>query len=529
VSGTEVLRNPTVLEILNLVRTGVVHGLVVADLDRLFRPTEPTDYAILQVFKDTNATIYSGDTEYKLGTKDGQLMSNLRSAISGFEIQLMKERQQGAREEKRRKGHCPTNRLTMPYGTTFNRTTQRWEWTEKAATVAEVFRLIDEGERNYSKLAKRFGVTAQTIRNWLANQIYIGWKVWSQKRGEKRLSQTGKSYRAKVNRQGGEIIRAKVLEPLISEEVWNRVQAIAKETHFNHIERLTKDTAVNLGAGVLVCGYCGHPFYCASGKRSDGKRHGYYQCKSRYYLYRNELGGCKQPHVRQSEMDALIEAFAVETLTDEKTLGGIIEASLDRMSAVVRPFPVAASAEANLQALKKREKRLVDAYEAGEIELPDLRQRREDIRKLTAAAERTGSERERKQDFDLEQFVGLVVRGALRLRRITDLKEKKELIHALFSKIVVKDDAITEFELRADLKTALRTGLVTADGLIHLAGPFRLKPEVSDLPPGTKRCLHCKEMFPVEQYRGASNRCRPCVAKQSHEAYLRRRQHGRKA
>src|SRR5437899_3955825 len=52
-SGTQVLHNRDVQEILQLISSKVVTGLVVADLDRLFRPAEPTDYAILQSFKDT--------------------------------------------------------------------------------------------------------------------------------------------------------------------------------------------------------------------------------------------------------------------------------------------------------------------------------------------------------------------------------------------------------------------------------------------------------------------------------------------
>lgn len=47
----------------------VVQGLVAADVDWLFRPTEPTDYAILQVFKDTNATTYSDETAYRYGQR----------------------------------------------------------------------------------------------------------------------------------------------------------------------------------------------------------------------------------------------------------------------------------------------------------------------------------------------------------------------------------------------------------------------------------------------------------------------------
>lgn len=519
VSGTDVLRNPKVIEILEMIRSGVASGLVVADLDRLFRPTEPTDYAILQVFKDTDATIYSGDVEYRLGTKDGQLLSGIRSAVSAFEIQLSKERQRGACEEQRRRGRSPTNRLTEPVGTTFNRTTQKWEWTAEAAIVSEVFRLVDEeGERNYSKLGKQFGVSGQTIRNWLRNPIYTGWRIWKQKRGEKRVSRTGKVYRLKVDRAEEDVIRVRVLDPLITEERFQRVQKVAEEIVFNHIERLKRDETINFGTGISVCGYCGERLYCSSGKSIKGKKAGYYGCRANYYLFRERLGGCTQRNLPKPTVDELIEGFACQTLTSPKSLTGIIEASLQRTAEIVRPFPTT-----DQQALKRREKRLVDAYEAGEIELEDLRRRREELRRVAAVAERAGSEQHRRQEFDLEQFVRMVVRGAHRLRRISDRKEKKEIIHALLESVTVKDDGIVSFTLRADLRTALETQQQTADAPIHLATPFRLRPAKEELPPGTTRCLHCEQVLPTETFRAGSNRCHPCVATQMRSAYERRK------
>lgn len=100
-SGTEVLRNSEIQEILKIVSTGV--GLVVADLDRLFRPTEPADYVILQVFKDSGSIIFSGETEYNLANKDSALFASMRSAYSAYEIQLFKDRVRAAHREKGRR------------------------------------------------------------------------------------------------------------------------------------------------------------------------------------------------------------------------------------------------------------------------------------------------------------------------------------------------------------------------------------------------------------------------------------------
>ena len=252
VSGTQVLNNPDIQEILKLVSSRVVTGLVIADLDRLFRPAQPTDYAILQAFKDTGAIIYSGDTEYDLTNRDSALFANIRSAISGFELQLMKDRQNGAREAKRRQGKCPTNELTLPIGVSFDRKQQRFFYNERIATVVELFRLYDqEGIHNYHELGRRTGLSNLTARNLLRNPLYCGWRVISQKRGDRTTSRTGKLYRKKTNRAPDEVIKVKVIEtPAVSQECFDRVQASMDRVVLNHRESRKRDQAFNFGTGI---------------------------------------------------------------------------------------------------------------------------------------------------------------------------------------------------------------------------------------------------------------------------------------
>jgi DNA invertase Pin-like site-specific DNA recombinase len=95
VSGTAVASDPVIKDIFRSILDGTISGVVVADLDRLYRPDEPQSFAVLQVFKDMGAKIYSGDAEYDLRTKDGLLFSSIRGAIAGFELGLIKERLHG--------------------------------------------------------------------------------------------------------------------------------------------------------------------------------------------------------------------------------------------------------------------------------------------------------------------------------------------------------------------------------------------------------------------------------------------------
>ena len=276
VSGTQVRSNPDIQEILRLVASRIVEGLVVADLDRLFRPDCPADYAILQVFKDTGAVIYCGETTYDLAQRDSALFANIRSAISGWELGLMRERQQGAKETKRRAGKCPSNARTLPLGISFDRPSERFHYNERIATVIELFRLYDEeGIQNYRELGRRVGIQHESVRNLLSNPIYTGWRVINQKRGERTVSRTGKTYRRKTDRAPDEVIRVRVIEtPAVSQECFDRVQASMRKVTFNHHESRKRDEVFNFATGVARCARCGrdHTVFVRQTQRRETPR-----------------------------------------------------------------------------------------------------------------------------------------------------------------------------------------------------------------------------------------------------------------
>lgn len=520
VSGTNVTNHPDIIEILQLIGSRVIDGLVVADLDRLFRPDQPTDYAILQTFKDTGATIYSGETTYNLGTKDGMLFSGIRSSVSAYELGLMKERQQGAKEEKRKLGQNPSNELTLPLGIGYERKLQRYVHTDRIATVIQLFELYDSGVRNFAELQRQTGVERVTIKNLLRNPIYTGYRVYSQKRGAKRTSKTGKIYREKTKRPQEQVIRVKVLDPVVSQEMFDRVQEQIARTTFNHHERRTTNEAINFGTGILICGHCGEPIFCTSGKRTERKqRFGYYQCRANNYLHKRTTGGCPQPNIRAEIVDRGIEEFACKTLTNPTVLTALVTDSAQRAAQVLTPFP-AQTPDSEVASLRKRERRLLDAYEAGSMTLDELRERREQIRNAISGAERRKAECTGKQEFDLTAFARLIVKGAIRLRSMTDRKEKKIIIQSLLSEIVVRDHAIIGFKFREDIRRAMPVSAEVANATVQTPH-FQLVPTAP--PDGSRTCYHCKEVKPDSEFtRG--NVCRPCLKAHLHSAYLRRKQ-----
>src|SRR5690242_4013141 len=58
VSGAMVLLAPEMQEMIRLMNDPEIHGIVTREFSRLMRPENYSDYALLQVFADTNTLLY---------------------------------------------------------------------------------------------------------------------------------------------------------------------------------------------------------------------------------------------------------------------------------------------------------------------------------------------------------------------------------------------------------------------------------------------------------------------------------------
>ncbi len=522
VSGTNTLTHPTIRDVLRRILIGEVRGLVVADIDRLFRPTEPANFAMLQVFRDVGAKIYSGDTEYDLTTKDGMLFSSIRSAFAGFELNLMKERQMGACESKRKAGKCPTNHLTLPMGIGYDRKTETWHYTPDIGRVTELFRLFDGGLTNYSELGRRFGFGPATVKVILRNPVYTGWRIIDKRRGAKKVSKNGKVYREKVDRPETETVRVKILDGVVSQETFDRVQATMKRTAYNHMESRKQDEAVNLGTGIAYCAHCGQPLFCSSGKQKGKPRKGFYSCRANYYLYRKRLGGCKQCHIKQPDLDMAISALVTSIIKSPKHLAAIVQSSIDRFRNVVTPIAPQVNPTQHIEELRKRDKRVLTAYEEGVITIDELRTKREELRRSIEALEKLAKPQAKPEDSQILKFAKSIIKAALRFPKLADPLQKKKIIVGLLSEVHVRDKTIIGFKFR---EAVLPTEAFVSEGnpTITLPNPIPIGPHVETLPLGKKRCIKCQEVKDASQFYRRLNSCDPCRWAQLKErAFLRK-------
>lgn len=529
VSGTNVSNHPTIKTILRRILDGEIKGICIADLDRLFRPDKPEGYAILQVFQDMGANIYSGDYEFDLRTKDGLLFSSIRSAISGFELGLMKERQQGGKEAKRRAGKCPSNELTLPHGIGYDRKTEKWHYTPDIGTVIELFRLFDEeGMHNYSELGRRTGLQRASVKVILRNPTYTGWRIIDKRRGrEKRTSKSGKQYKLKVARPPEEIIRTKILDGIITEERHKRILAEMERVKFNHVRKSAEGRAIHLGAGVCFCGHCGLPLFHVSGKRATETKPGHcghYICKSHYYLYRKRYdGGCRQCWLRADELDNAIDTLAATVLRSPAHLGRILEASLAKTRELVTPFAKSVSPSTQIEELRKRDARILDAYEKGVVEIDELRTKRDAIRREIETLTRLDEPKAPTGTADLNKLARLIVKAALRYPRLTDAAHKQRIIRDIFAEVHVRAHALVSFRFRDALLIGTEDGSVT-NATILLPKAIRVGPAPDILPDGFRRCIACREAKPIADFYRNLNRCDPCRSQAERLRHLRRHQ-----
>jgi site-specific DNA recombinase len=332
VSGTSVLHTPEIRGMIQMMRSGQIGGVVVADWDRLIRLDNFNDFALLQHFKETHTLIYLPDQVIDLNTQSGFLIGGFQSIISGNELTQIKKRMLAAKEVKRRNGEHPNCDITLPTGVGYDREGKRFHYTEDSEKVKLLFDLFcHEGIINYCELQRRTGIKHRTVPNLLKNEIYIGYRSYTEKRGaEKKIGSDGRQTdRAKIQRSPDEIIKVRVIDdPLIDEATFQKAQDLMRSKNRRYHAKRSRAGQRFLYSGFLKCGCCGEIMYSTSGGRNHHRD--YYLCKSKNYLWvrKNGSSDCKTRYLPRDKVDHNVTSFISEALTDKDYLEKIITAAL---------------------------------------------------------------------------------------------------------------------------------------------------------------------------------------------------------
>jgi DNA invertase Pin-like site-specific DNA recombinase len=371
VSGAKVLASPEMQELLRLIESPEISGVVAREFSRLMRPEDLGDFAILQRFIETKTLLYLPDGIVDLSNKSGKLFGILRAAMAGFERTEIAERMNSGKEAIRRAGGHAGGDHLLPYGVAWDEK-EGWRFTLEAEKVKEAFRQVLTTARPYSEIAAELGIPRTNLRVILQNPIWLGFRVYDSKRD---ISAAGyiagengrHGYRRKVARDAAEVVRVKVLPKLISESDFQRVQEILADRAARERIIRSQHAPRYQFNGYLSCAVCGEPLYTHSNVKAP-----YYICKLNNARARKRGLSCANPYVLAGKLDAKIQTVLAERLQEKKLVKQVAEMYLSgaQEAAGVAPVNLEAS-KALIASLEAKRARVLDAYFEGAISKPE--------------------------------------------------------------------------------------------------------------------------------------------------------------
>jgi len=309
VSGASVLLAPAMQQLLAMMQSPEVHGVVAREFSRVMRPDNFADYALLQAFVDSKTVLYLPDGPLDLTSKTGRLLGTIRAAIAGMERTEILERVWTAKEEKRRRGELAQGKIVLPWGVGYEQGRGFFYKTE-AEKVREIFRRFLSGNQSYSQLAKLLGVTPRGMHVIMRNPIWTGWRVIDQKRDNSASGRYAgingrQADRRKIARAADEIIRVKVIDqPLVSEADFLAVQQIMDLKEKKHWRSRTDYEHRFTYNGFLTCSECGEIIHTALARRD------YYACKGRRTDHT-----CNTGYMGREKLEAILDGLFSQRLS----------------------------------------------------------------------------------------------------------------------------------------------------------------------------------------------------------------------
>jgi DNA invertase Pin-like site-specific DNA recombinase len=374
VSGASVLACPEMQNLLRLIESPEIEGVVTKEFSRVIRPGKLTDLALLETFIETNTLIFLPDGPIDLSSKTGRFIGTIRAAFAGLERREILDRMHDAKEAIRRAGKHAGGQSSLPFGVGYSRE-RGWYYTPEAEKVKHAFVLFLAGNTSYVEIARKLNIPRSSLRYILENPIYTGWRVYDQQRD---ASPTGyvarpdgrQGYRRKVERTPDNVIRIHVLDGIVCEDDFIRVQQLIELNRQKHWRGRTGVPERYTYNGFLTCGECGEPLYTHTSKRE------FYMCKTRHTRERRKrelrhLEPCTNKYMLRDKLESRINCLMGEKLHDSTFLERILQDYHERLahsSSLKTPGVDRAAVRQKLDALREKESRILEAFFEGVID-----------------------------------------------------------------------------------------------------------------------------------------------------------------
>ena len=370
VSGKDIMLAPETADLIAMMQSGRIQGVVAREFSRLMRPDNFSDYTLLGIFQTTHTKLYLPEGPVDLNEKMGRLMTSVQAAIAGFERSTIRERLFRGGEENRKAGGRFAS--TLPKGVGYTKEAG-WFYTPESQRVKEAYEMVLRGE-SLNEIGRFLGMSATGARYAMHNPIYKGWRVYERECGEAGTGKNGRQpkYRPLRKRSAEHVIRTQVIkQPLVSPEVWSRACKILDvRSESCRRERVGGMASYN---GFVFCDVCGR---IMTPIRGSGK--GYYVCLNRY-----QRKGCTQGYHRITDVEQRIDSLLSEQMTDPAFLRRLVmrwevKSKDDRKASQIERL------ESDQKALERKRVRTIDMYADGDIT------KQERTERLGAVAEQLG-------------------------------------------------------------------------------------------------------------------------------------------
>jgi site-specific DNA recombinase len=388
------LDRPALDRLRDLVSEGAIEVILISAPDRLARHYA-YQVVVLEEFKRAGCEVIFLNHAFGQSPEE-QMLLQIQGVFAEYERMLIKERMRRGRLFAARQGRVNWGG-NPPYGYRYLRKTETTPQQlvvceAEAAIVQQMYRWLVEEEISSYAIQKRlterhvptrgpnqYGWAQSTVIGILHSPLYKGEALYNRTqladtrrpRGPRSLKDLRPGNgRSRAARPPEDWIPVRV-PALVDPEVWE----MAQQQLARNRERAQRNNTRHhyLLRGLLTCGRCGRRLIGMWSRAGKGR----YSCLARYP--RSAPWSCGGRSVGAAKVEALVWAHVRELLSHSELLRARYEDGQGDPAVDPRAEQEQERLRRKLLAVEREVQRLIDAYQAGVIELPELQTRRQRV------------------------------------------------------------------------------------------------------------------------------------------------------
>lgn len=390
VSGSDVAKSSEWLqEVLPSIQAPETH-LAIDSMDRLIRASTFDAFAVLAACQTTGTKVFTPTGMQDFSKPEDVLSSGILALIGGKEKAEIKRRMNAGKEAKRRRGGWVSGATMVPLGFLYNKKAEAWSTTPDLARVQRAYHDLADGVP-IASVAKTLGYADGNTRKILRNPIYKGLLVWDKKVGEPiRAQKNGKQViKRLVDREPEAVITVRILpedQQPVSDALWQTVQGTLAAIRGRRLSRKSAAQGYCWATGHLsdndiFKGKTGMFTFGGNDPLPKAKRLFGHEHDDGHWRY-HVAGGDWSLHA--DRLNHALDRYLAELCDGEFQRLALEAATKKEAQADEVDLP---GIERQIVSLKKRQDKLVDAFDQDAIDLPTLKTRTSVIKKEIALLE----------------------------------------------------------------------------------------------------------------------------------------------